>query len=48
MHIWGRARRVEECFWGIANYVVNGPLKVVNAVAGAKLAVEGMTSYLGL
>ena len=28
--------------------VVNGPLTVVHAVAGAKLAVEGMTTYLGL
>ncbi|MEQ2999819.1 hypothetical protein AAAX73_06355 [Collinsella sp. CLA-ER-H9] len=48
MRIWARARRVEEYFWGIANYVVNGPLTVVHAVAGAKLAVEGMTNYLGL
>ena len=31
-----------------AGDVVNGPLTVVHAVAGAKLAVEGMTSYLGL
>ena len=31
-----------------AGDVVNGPLTVVRAVAGAKLAVEGMTSYLGL
>jgi len=33
---------------GIANYVVNGPLTVVHAVASANLAVEGMTNYLGL
>ena len=32
---------------GIANYVVNGPLTVVHAVASANLAVEGMTNYLG-
>ena len=31
-----------------AGDVVNGPLTVVHAVAGAKLAVEGMTTYLGL
>lgn len=31
-----------------AGDVVNGPLTVVHAVAGAKLAVEGMTAYLGL
>ena len=31
-----------------AGDVVNGPLTVVHAVAGAKIAVEGMTSYLGL
>ena len=31
-----------------AGDVVNGPLTVVHAVAGAKLAVEGMTNYLGL
>ena len=48
LRIWGRARRVEEYFWGIVNYVVNGPLTVVHAAADAKLAVEGMTSYLGL
>ena len=31
-----------------AGDVVNGPLTVVHAVAGAKLAVEGMVAYLGL
>ena len=31
-----------------AGDVVNGPLTVVHAVAGAKLAVEGMINYLGL
>ena len=31
-----------------AGDVVNGPLTVVHAVAGAKLAVEGMIAYLGL
>ena len=31
-----------------AGDVVNGPLTVVHAVAGAKLAVEGMTTDLGL
>ncbi|WP_373095876.1 hypothetical protein [Collinsella bouchesdurhonensis] len=41
-------RRVEEYFLGIVNYVVNGPLTVVHAAAGAKLAVEGMIAYLGL
>ncbi len=31
-----------------AGDVVNGPLTVVHAVAGAKVAVDGMLSYLGL
>ncbi|RGT66687.1 hypothetical protein DWX16_03090 [Collinsella sp. AF18-33LB] len=48
LHIWGRARRVEDPFWGIVNYIVNGPLTVVHAAAGAKLAVEGMIAYLRL
>ena len=46
---FGRERgELKSIFWGIANYVVNGPLTMVHAAAGAKLAVEGMTSYLGL
>jgi len=39
---------LKSIFWGIVNYVVNGPLTVVHAAAGAKLAVEGMIAYLGL
>ena len=31
-----------------AGYGVNNRQRAVNHVAGAKLAVEGMTSYLGL